>query len=364
MKLITRIALFFLTFFFLSFSRVHASSVTYIQATVSEITKETQLTVDGTQGYIQDLRVREDQTLNVHDVEVGSQNLPLAATQRYIVGQHVVLVAEPFGNGFTYSIYDQYRIPQMVYLLIGFFVLVVIVARAKGILSIIGMVLSVCVLLFFMVPSIAHGGNPIEISIISSLIIGALMIYLSHGFGTKSHVAWWCVFVTLLAVAALSYVMIHIASLSGFGDETASYLQFAGGSKINLQGLYLGGIILASLSVLNDSVISQVSVVYQLKKVKHDIGIRELYMRGMEVGKDHISILVNTLILAYAGSSLPLFILFTQAQQPAWVSLNDQFIAEEIVRTLTGSIGLVLSIPLTTIIVAYVVTHPFRWKKK
>lgn len=162
---------------------------------------------------------------------------------------------------------------------------------------------------------------------------------------------------TLTVVAILSSIVIQAAYLTGIGDETASFLQFPGVKPINLQGLFLGGIILAALSVLDDSIVSQVSVIYQLKAVKPTISFRELWERGMEVGRDHISTLVNTLILAYAGAALPLFILLSAntSGQPAWVALNSQTLAEEIVRTLTGSIGLVLSIPLTTLVASYVV---------
>ena len=117
----------------------------------------------------------------------------------------------------------------------------------------------------------------------------------------------------------------------------------------------MGGIILGALGVLDDITVSQVAVVFQLRAAKKDITFQELYKRGLTVGKDHVASLVNTLVLAYAGANLPLFLLFTLNQQtPDWVTLNSEVIVEEIIRTLTGSIGLVLAVPLATFLAAFV----------
>lgn len=339
---------------------------TYGTGVITQITQETETHETAITGYIQELTVQEDGSGINRSVTAGSDQFPLTGIQRYHVGQHVILVAQQGEQGNTeYAISDQYRIPVMIGLTVLFFVIVLLVSRVKGFTSLLGMVFSLLILLFFMVPHIAAGENPVLISIISAGIISAVVIYFGHGFHYRSHIALFCMLITLAFVGLMSYVVVQLAYLTGLGDETASYLQFSGLGQINLQGLFLGGIILAALSVLDDSVISQVSVIYQLKEVKPDIHMKELFRRGMEVGRDHISTLVNTLILAYAGASLPLFILFTvNASQPAWVSLNDQMIAEEVVRTLTGSIGLVLSIPLTTFIAAYVIGKRTSVEKK
>ncbi len=363
------ISVFFLVvfiFFRIPFAHAQDQKQDYSTGVVTAIVEETQVRQPESVGYTQNLTVKEDGTGVTRSVQVGSSELPVSALQRYRVGQKVVMVAQVDVTGHQqYTIVDQYRIPMMIWLVIGFFAVVILVSQFKGFTSLLGMFLSMLVLLFYMVPQIAGGANPVLISIIASGVISAIIIYFGHGFSYRSHIALFCMLATLAFVGFLSHFVIQLAYLQGTGDEAASYLQFSGLKSINLQGLFLGGIILAALSVLDDSVISQVSVIYQLKDVKHDISFRELFLRGMEVGKDHISTLVNTLILAYAGASLPLFILFTvNTGSPAWVSLNDQLIVEEVVRTLTGSIGLVLSIPLTTVVAAYAVDKFHKKSKK
>ncbi len=339
---------------------VHAkgpSDYTYATGRVTRIIEQTEIRRNRDVSYTQKLEITDDKTKNSSQTQVGSETIPLAPEQLYSVGQRIVIVTDTSNGQVHINIADQYRVPTMLALSFGFLIVVLAVARFKGLTALIGMLLSLAVLFYYMVPQILSGANPVFISVIASGMISSLIIYIGHGFNYRSHVALFCMLTTLAVVALLSSVVVHSAYLTGLGDETATYLQFPGVQAINLQGLLLGGIILAALSVLDDSVVSQVSVIYQLKEVKPSISFRELWTRGMEVGSDHISTLVNTLILAYAGAALPLFILLSvnTTGQPIWVSLNGQTIAEEVVRTLTGSIGLVLSIPLTTLVASYVV---------
>lgn len=333
-------------------------SDTYTTGVVESIENEVEISRGNETRYIQTLNVREEKNANVSTVTNGNQHIPVTREQLYTPGQRVVLIEQDTSDAVRQTIIaDQYRIPAMIGLAVAFLLVVVAISGKKGITSVLGMILSLLVLILYMVPHILAGENPVFVSLISSGMIAALIIYLGHGINYRSHISLFCILATLAFVALGSSLMVKLAYLSGIGDESASFVQLPGVSPINLQGLFLGGIILAALSVLDDSVVSQVSVIYQLKSVKKEISLRELWKRGMEVGRDHISTLVNTLILAYAGASLPLFILLSvnQTGQPLWYALNSQTIAEEVVRTLTGSIGLVLSIPLTTAIAAYIV---------
>jgi uncharacterized membrane protein len=217
------------------------------------------------------------------------------------------------------------------------------------------MAVSILILVKFIVPQIVAGANPLVVSIFGSLLIGGITLYIAHGWKIKTHIALASMVSALLIVAVLSYISVQSAQLVGLGSEEAYFLQFGNTATINLQGLLLGGIILGALGVLDDITVSQVSVIFQLRAAKKDISIQELYRRGLEVGKDHVASLVNTLVLAYAGANLPLFILFMLNEQtPQWVTLNSEIIVEEIIRTVTGSIGLVLAVPVTTLLAAYV----------
>lgn len=332
----------------------------YAVGRIIEIKQETEIPSLLSPNYIQQLVLTEGDGKVVHEMTLGSFGNPITATQRQKIGNRVVLEIKKdtlTGNK-QVTIIDTYRFPVLIYLFALFVVVVVVTSRLKGVTSLAGMVLSVVIILFFMVPQIIAGHNPVMVSVMAAGLISAVIVYFGHGFSKRAHLSLLCMLVTLIFVGLLSQVVVNIARLEGTGDETASFIPNLGMENINLQGLFLGGIILAALSVLDDGVISQVSVIYQLKQVKPKISLRELFWRGMEVGKDHISTLVNTLVLAYAGASLPLFILFSANRfLPIWVSLNDQMLAEEIVRTLAGSIGLVLSIPLTTGITSFFVNR-------
>ncbi len=327
----------------------------YYRGKVIRIVSEQRIP-DGDQTYYaQVLKVRRQDNGEEVQVQAGSEFQPLNERQRLRIGTEVILGYQQVSPGEKqYVLADIYRLPVLVWLSIGFFGLVILIARRQGFFSIVGMALSLLVLTYQIVPQILAGQNPILVSLIGCGVVATLTIYLCHGVSRQSHIALVSMFLTLFAVSILSYISVHLAHLVGLGSEEAYYLQFGPSARLNLQGLLLGGIMLGTLGVLDDIAIAQISVVSQLKEVKPDIDFGELYNRSLAVGKDHVASLVNTLILAYAGSSLPLFLLFTLSQtQPAWVAINSEMIAEEIVRTLIGSIGLVLAVPLATMAASY-----------
>ncbi len=329
----------------------------FSRAKIVEIVSETQLPNDGSGNplFTQELKAEREDTHERVPISVGTEIQPLSENQRYRIGTEVIITHQQITQDHSeYVIVDKYRLNGMAWLAIGFFGLVLLISRKQGALSILGMFLSLGVLMFFIVPQIIAGQNPVLITLAGAGVVSVITIYLSHGFRTESHIALLSMFLTLAAVGALSYAAVHFVYLAGLGSEDALYLQFGSTAKVNLQGLLLGGIMLAALGVLDDITLAQVSVVNQLREAKPHISWSELYSRGLAVGKDHVASLVNTLVMAYAASSLPLFLLFsTYTAQPAWVSLNSEIIAEEVVRTLTGSIGLVLAVPLTTFIASY-----------
>ena len=151
-------------------------------------------------------------------------------------------------------------------------------------------------------------------------------------------------------------MFVDLARFTGLADEEATFLQvFAG--QIDLRGLLLGGFVIGALGVLDDVTVTQVSAVWELKHADPDYGFRDLYSSAVRIGRDHIASTVNTLVLAYAGASLPLLLLFTQAGQGLSDVVNGEAVAIEIVRTLCGSIGLVAAVPFTTAVAALVVAR-------
>lgn len=285
---------------------------------------------------------------------MGSEFQALSEDQLLHEGERIVVVQQIFDDGRTeYAVADVHRLGVLQWLVLGFFLLVLVVAGKRGFLSIIGMVASMVVVFMYLVPELLSGADPVLISLLAAVMVGASTLYLSHGFSRRSHIAFASILLTLLMVLLLGQVAVQTAELAGLGSEEAYFLQFTPGISIKLQGLLLGGIIIGALGVLDDIIVSQVSVVTQLKAANEKLSKVELYWRGLEVGKDHVASLVNTLVLAYAGANLPLFLLFyTSEGVPWWVTVNNELIAEEVVRTVVGSIGLVLAVPITTLLAA------------
>ncbi len=328
----------------------------YSTGTVQKVLEQRDIQTDASQQtfYTQKVEVRRDDTGEIEIIPVGTEFQPLNEQQLLNEGARVILTTSQGSEGESQAVIsDVYRMP-VIWTLLGIFLFVVIaIARWQGFRSIIGMVLSIAILVMFIVPQLLKGADPFATALFGSLLIGASTIYLSHGVSIKSHIALGSLSVILAVVAILSSVSVAAAQLVGLGSEEAYFLQFGETSVINLQGLLLGGIVLGALGVLDDITVSQVSVVFQLKFLKKKISFQELYSRALYVGKDHVASLVNTLVLAYAGANLPLFLLLIlDKQTPLWVIMNSQIIVEEVVRTLVGSIGLVLAVPLTTAVCA------------
>jgi len=333
----------------------------YIVGKVDQVLEETEYSKEENI-YSQSLKVKSEDG-NEYTVQQGDEYQPISKELLRKSGDQVILYStQTIPGELTTVIADTYRLPTISWLALLFVIIVIGVGKKKGLLSILGMILSLLVLMKFIIPQILIGANPILISLFGSLLIGSATIYLSHGYNLKSHIALFSMMTSLVAVSIISFIAVKTANMYGLGSEEAAFLQVGSTSNINLQGLLLGGIMLGALGVLDDVTVAQVSVVFQLRAVKKTIKFKELYNRSIEVGRDHVASLVNTLVLAYAGANMPLFLLFTINESvPTWVTLNSEIIVEEVIRTLSGSMGLVLAVPFTTFIAA---SYAIKLKKE
>ncbi len=271
--------------------------------------------------------------------------------RQYNQGDKVVIseITQPDGS-FTYFVLDYVRTDSLL-ILAGLFVFVVIgVAGKRGFAALLGMVYSFVIIFMFVLPQISSGKNPILIALLSGLLVVPVTFYLSHGLNKKTHAAILGTMVTLLITGILAFYAVDFSHLTGFSSEDASFLQIVLDGSVNIKGLLLAGIIVGLFGILDDITISQAAIVYKLKETSPHLSNQEIYDKSMDVGKDHIGSLINTLILVYTGAALPFLLLITAAHEPLSVTLNYEIIAEEIVRTLTASIGLVLAVPITTFI--------------
>lgn len=264
----------------------------------------------------------------------------------------VSIYKNPDGTSQTF-ITDFIRTPTIYWLFAIFITAVLLIGKKQGIGSIVGMAVSFAVLFLFIIPRITNGANPVWVTLIGVLFILPVTFYLSHGFNKKTTVALVSTFLSVCFTSALALVFINASKLSGYANEQAGFIQVARGGSFDIQGLLFAGIIISVLGILDDVTVSQSSIVNQLKIESPKAKVWEIYKKAMNVGRDHIGSVVNTLVLVYTGASLPLLIMFTDNRIGFDEALNYEIIAEEIVKTLVASIGLVLSIPLTTILAAF-----------
>lgn len=263
--------------------------------------------------------------------------------------------------GTTQYIIESFDRVGSVLILFALFVLVLILVNGKrGLKSMVNLAITYLVILFAIVPLILQGYSPVPIAVVGGLIAMSWNVYFTHGLSKKSHATIICIGVSLLLVGILGWIFIQTTSLSGSIEEGANILSGVGYDEINFRGLLLAAVLIGALGVLDDLVISQVSVVEELKNKNPDLSKKELFKSAMKVGHDHTSAIVNTLVLAYTSASFPLVILFSVGVRPfnsITNTLNNETVATEIVRMLVGGIGILLSMPVATLVAVYFLTE-------
>ncbi len=240
----------------------------------------------------------------------------------------------------------------------GFLALALLCGGWVAIRSITGLLVSVGILLYAVVPGIIAGWPPLPLCLAGAFGIALLSLTSAHGWNKRTSVALWSTMLTLVLAVLLAQAAVAFTHLFGMGSEEATYLELGVLSGIDLHGLLLGGIIIGALGVLDDITTAQAAALDELSRANHAYGVRELLAAGKSIGREHMASLINTLALAYVGSSLPLLLLFhVQRDHPWWVILSSEMFVEEIVRTLVGSATLLLAVPITNWIAAKAFAH-------
>ena len=290
----------------------------------------------------------------------GPQDLATLSDPTIVLnpGDHVRALELPNGElGFS----DFERASPMLLLFVVYVVLVIGVAWWRGIGALLGLAMAFGVVAFFTVPALFDGGNPLVIGLVTGS--GALfaLLYLAHGPNARTTTAYLGTLAGLAVTAALAVWAVDSSKLLGFWSEDGMHLElFSRG--VSLQGVVICGIVLAGLGVLNDVTVTQASAVWELKAARPDLGWWSLFLRGMRIGRDHIASTVYTIAFAYVGAALPTLMFIALYSESVGRVLTTSDIAEEVVRTLVGSIGLVLAVPLTTLIGAFVAASDTRPK--
>lgn len=248
---------------------------------------------------------------------------------------------------------DFTRTTPMLWLAIIFAIAIIAISQWKGIRALISMAFSLYIIIGYIIPQILNGKDPLQVSITGSIILLAVTLYLTYGWNLKTHSSVISMMFVLLLTGSLAGLAVMFTKLSGIGDENVLFLMQASQTPINLRGLFLGGLIIGALGVLDDLVTTQASAVFELHHANPNFGFRGLFNAAMRIGQDHVAATVNTLVLAYAGASLPMLLLFSLGQGDYGYLLNFALIAEEVVRTLVGSLGLIAAVPVTTVIAIF-----------
>ncbi len=256
-----------------------------------------------------------------------------------------------------YSVSDSYRMPALIFFVILFIVLVLAIGGIQGIRGLISLVGSLLLITYVLIPGILHGFSPILISILVSSLIIILGSYVTHGFNKTTTAAVIGMIITVIITGALAYWSVLITKLTGFASDEAVYLNLSTQGNIDIVGILLSGIMIGLLGVLYDVAIGQAISVEELHTIAPTATRRHIYLRALRMGREHIGALVNTLAIAYVGAALPLLLLFSLSDSSTFSIINREIFATEIIRTLIGSIGLVLAVPITTLLSVWILVY-------
>lgn len=330
----------------------------FFKATVIEIVDHGEKEIEGKKNYFQTLRIKinDGTEKGKFTIVENGKNFQITKDQLLTKNQSIIIAKTTNPDGKTaYSIYDIYRLDSISILVVVFFLLVLFIAGKKGLGSIMGMILSLGVITFYIMPNILKGADPLNTTLIGSIFILITTGYLAHGISKKTTIALFSTFISLILTVLFASLAINFSHLTGLGSEDAVALQFGPTAIINLKGLFLSGVIIGTLGALNDITTTQAATVYELKMANPKLKLINLFEKGISVGKEHAASLVNTLVLAYAGSALGVFIflILNPANIPYWVIINNETLTDEIVKAIAGSSGLLLSVPIVTLIASY-----------
>lgn len=274
--------------------------------------------------------------------------VPMNVGEKFIVR---VVVDESGNKEFVVSDFE--RRPTLAVLLGLFLVAVVVFGRMQGFRSLVSLGVSGLVIFFVLIPLLLKGYHPVLVSVVTSAAVLFFAIFFTHGFNRKSAIAFSGTLVAVLITGVLAQIAVAASHITGFASHEAVYLNFNTGGTLDFVGLFLAGIMIGMLGVLDDISITQVAVVRELYGVAPHLTKKELFTSAIRVGKEHVGALVNTLVLAYVGVALPSILYFATSYTSFGQLVNMEIFAAEIIRTIIGSIGLILTVPITTVLAVY-----------
>ncbi len=331
-----------------------------VRAQVTQIIEEGQIDMGGYTQTYQIVRVNileGDYAGIIMEIDYGKRQVRSDDYMLAVGDKVVVSISKTPENVINAYFVDFVRTTPILWLTGIFAAAIILISRWKGVRALLSTVFSLYIIIDYIIPHILVGEDPLRVSIIGSIILLGVTLYLTYGWTLKTHAAVISMMIVLLLTGALSALFVVFTKLNGTGDENVMFLMQVMETPINLRGLLLGGMIIGALGVLDDLVTTQAAAVFELHHANPNFRFRDLYNSAMRIGQDHVAATVNTLVLAYAGASLPMLLMFSLAKGDYAYLVNFSFIAEEIVRTLVGSLGLIAAVPLTTAIAIFFATR-------
>jgi uncharacterized membrane protein len=332
------------------------SQNSYFRAIVTDVNKETQSAADTGGNEIKTIQEtvtvlpsegdRKDQRLQI--IRQSDANTQIAT--QVDKGDEVVILQIKGPETSEYYIASKYRVGGLIWLVVAFVILVILLTGLKGVNAFIGLVFTLLIITQYLIPQILGGSNSLLITIITVALVLFISLPLSHGFNKRTMIALISSIVAIFISFFISQWAVDLTKLTGGASEDAFSLQFNGLiNNLSLKGLLLSGVIIGVLGVIDDVTTTQAIAVQQIAEADPKISEKDLFWRGMQIGHEHIISMVNTLALAYVGAALPLLLIFSiNVNTPLWVTFNNELIAEEIVRTIIGSLCLLLAVPIVT----------------
>jgi len=282
------------------------------------------------------------------EIEYGTRQILNQMTPINVGDRLLVTISKSPDGAVSAHFTDFHRSHSLIFLFGTFVAVSILISGWKGVRSLIGILLSLSVIILIILPGIQEGKDPLAVSIFGTFLFVAFSLYIVYGWTVKTHAAVLGSLLALTITGVLAFIFVKQARLTGYGDENMFYISELTQNTLDVRSLLLAGILIGTLGVLDDLVIAQASSVFELYRNKPGQSFRELYKSAMNIGQDHIAATVNTLVLAYTGASLPMLLLFSFRNVDYGLAINLEYIAEEFVRTMVGSLGLFAAVPITT----------------
>ena len=284
----------------------------------------------------------------------------MGSFQRLESGSLIILANSPID---AFVFYSMYRLPFLIVLTVLFIIVVLLVGRRQGFMSLLGLGAGILVVVGVTIPLIVNGYDTFWVTTGSAFLIALVSVLVAHGWNRRTVVSLITVMTVLLGVTILAKVTTYVLGLTGIVGE-ADYFLSVTRSSIDMSGILVGGIVIATLGALDDIVTTQVATVDVLRQENPAMSRASLYAKAAKVGSEHIAALVNTLALVYVGASLPVLVIYAVSDSDWFRLLNQGFVATEIARTLVVSIGLVLAVPFSTWLATQIMSRPSLLRKK